>query len=76
MRSVPMAETPMSTEHVSFQSPHLRHQLMTELHRLDRAIESVRVGRPSERAQRLLPLETGRARVLDALRRLAHGQHH
>jgi hypothetical protein len=64
----------MSSEHASLHSPQRREQLMTELDRLDRAIESVRSGRPSERAQRLLPLETGRARVLDALRRLVYGQ--
>jgi hypothetical protein len=46
----------------------LRQDLLVELGRLDSAIKTVQSGRPSERAQRLWPLETERARTIAALR--------
>lgn len=48
----------------------LRQDLLIQLGRLEKAIESVCAGRPSERLQRLLPLETTRAHLFEVLRRM------
>jgi hypothetical protein len=49
----------------------LRQDLLIGLGRLEKAIDAVCSGRPSERPQRLLPLEITRARVFDILRHLS-----
>lgn len=48
----------------------LRQDLLIGLGRLEKAIDAVCSGRPSERPQRLLPLETARAKLFEVLRSL------
>ena len=54
--------------HVQVTPLFLRQDLLIGLGRLEKAIDAVCNGRPSERPQRLLPLETTRAQVFEVLR--------